>query len=45
MGGIQEQPNEEEWVTIEEYISGEFKRHVNNSGIPCGLGSDLQKSG
>ena len=35
--------SEEEWVTTEEYIDGEFTKHVNNTGIPCGVDSDVRK--
>ena len=35
--------SEEEWVTIEEYIDGEFTKYVNNTGIPCDEDSDVWK--
>ena len=28
---------------IEEYINGEFTKHVNNTGIPCDEDSDVRK--
>ena len=28
---------------IEEYIDGEFTKHVNNTGIPCDEDSDIRK--
>ena len=43
MGRIHGQSSEEEWVTIEEYIDGEFTKYVNNTGIPCRVDSDVRK--
>lgn len=40
MGRISGQTGDE-WVTVEEYIDGEFIKYLNNIGIPRGMNSDI----
>ena len=35
--------SDDDWVTVEEYIDGEFTKYVNNTGKPCGIDSDIRK--
>lgn len=32
-----------EWVTIEEYIDGEFTKYLNNTGKLCGVDSEIRQ--
>lgn len=34
---------ENEYVTVEEFIEGEFNKYVNNTGEACGSPSDIQE--
>ena len=34
---------ENEYVTMEEFIEGEFNKYVNNTGEACGSPSDIQE--
>lgn len=34
----------EQWVTVEEFIDGEFIKYVNNTGIPCGVDSEIRQN-
>ena len=42
MGRIHGQSGDE-WVTVEEYIDGEFTKYLNNTGIPCGVNSEIRQ--
>lgn len=33
----------DEWVTVEEYIDGKFTKYLNNTGIPCGVNSEIRQ--
>lgn len=33
----------ERWVKLEEFIDGEFIKYVNNTGIPCGVDSEIRQ--
>ena len=33
----------DEWVTVEEYIDGKFTTYLNNTGIPCGVNSEIRQ--
>ena len=42
MGRINGQSSDE-WVTVEEFIDGEFRKYLNNTGIPCGVDCDIRQ--
>lgn len=33
----------EQWVTVEEFIDGEFTKYINNTGLPCGEDSEIRQ--
>jgi len=35
--------SDDEWVTVEQYINGEFTKYMNNTGIPYGVNSEIRQ--
>lgn len=42
MGRIHGQ-SDDDWITVEQYINGEFTKYMNNTGIPYGVNSEIRQ--